>query len=649
MHGSAGVDEHIENVQLYFKKSKKSIGGGKESWQSTYVLWAKIKGLDNKKNDKLYKKITATINIRTSTPPLPILYTEFDKPYDADDAASVAVERTRLGDVTGENEGELLKTVDTAEGSKDLVSVTSMETLYQDLNPGTREFRELVQGTNGEQRYTIKWQSNVQEVTDELHGDYVKRIGAFNQYDIVRIDLSDKGCSSNIGMHFHVTSRWGNTEAFLLGTANDAKAQHFSLYRLAHNKTQYFLYLAVKNFAPGCGSKDTPKEHIMKISVRSSGVWKASQAQMAKAPPTGPCGGKMCESEKWTKIPVQALEDDVKKLAEISAPAMRDLVKWPEGGIDGRIKENPEWAAGPDFKPGISSKRIMSAKVTDFGLENKKRVEVKYLGNIAKSNEAFALQIPVGVVRTYQPLRIVVEDQGHSSGVGHDFTCLMRRPPAATASDQVQMKYMPECFYYGSASRDDVQDRIKFYFVLPQYAPQLGCGGTKDTFSCIQDRTKAGDANGAAFDKFQRGDEVLVYLAITDFGPLPKPQLHTLTMEVSSSMPVQWCMQGQPGYPTATGQQTGCSFNGTEASQFWWATQTYQSLTDPCVFPLKGWQLDACVKNDKSYTGRDIDMLAVEDVVQEMDQFTKKSKECYNRKPAEFLDVDKMECVAKTR
>merc|ERR1712146_597002 len=81
-----------------------------------------------------------------------------------------------------------------------------------------------------------------------------------------------------------------------------------------------------------------------------------------------------------------------------------------------------------------------------------------------------------------------------------------------------------------------------------------------------------------------RRDEVLLYIAIKDWpGVKAGPQSHTLTLELSSSTSVQWCMQGQDGYLIDT--PSTCAYNSTEAVQFWRKSLTHAALNNKCMFP----------------------------------------------------------------
>ena len=125
-----------------------------------------------------------------------------------------------------------------------------------------------------------------------------------------------------------------------------------------------------------------------------------------------------------------------------------------------------------------------------------------------------AIRVPIGLMRTYQPLRITVEDQGAQSGVGHEFTCIARTVPRSEAA---RAKYTPECFYYGTATAGGaLEDKFQFFYVLPGYIPHADCDIADTDGNCAvnrEDPTSSAAVNGKQTSTEPKYNEVLLCVA----------------------------------------------------------------------------------------------------------------------------------------
>jgi hypothetical protein len=298
----------------------------------------------------------------------------------------------------------------------------------------------------------------------------------------------------------------------------------------------------------------------------------------------------------------------------------------------------------------------------DYGIQNKMKMSVQYLGNI--DSKAYALQIPIGLIKTHQPLRITLEDTGAKSGVGHEFTCLARKVPRAETQ---QSDYSPECFYHGSAGVDDTYAaRFRFFFMLPQFTPfsmcnrKIGDGQmpevNKDYASCHTDRSTPwqSDAKSGLYYPSEgvQLDEIMLYLAVDDYvqedWQKGQPMVHTLTADISSTYPIQWCLEGQSAKDT--NPKAVCPFDSANAKQFWYKATSGSVLGDYCVFPRvtppAGTTPKICADKGKPNFGGEIPTISVEGVVRRItDGPTWKASECFGRTPPAFYDPGKNECV----
>jgi hypothetical protein len=254
---------------------------------------------------------------------------------------------------------------------------------------------------------------------------------------------------------------------------------------------------------------------------------------------------------------------------------------------------------------GSSPASGTTVTVTNYGGQNKKAFNVKYIANDdVTKDEAWAIKFPIGLIKTYQPLTITVQDTGSGSGIGHQYTCLAKSKP----NDVTQSaEWTPECFFFGSAGKvgTDLAENFNFYFMAPSYANFPTTAGKEES-----------------------NTEYLLYLGISEFNMAMTEGglVHDLAIEVTSSSTVRWCLPGDAAY---RGGAKGCDeFSEADAQNFYDMTTADRLLNDATIFPTQA----AVDGGADRYTGGQGGMvnpfLSLEDINTVL---TRKAQECYGK------------------
>jgi hypothetical protein len=498
--------------------------------------------------------------------------------------------------------------------------------------PGSAQMNEVVQAALNQRTFMpMKYLSNYypEEDSPTGSGDSLIYLGTFNAWEVLHVDVSDVGCTSTTGIFFNIVARWGlesgncqNTmdpdsercapEAFMFGTAHDNAAANIKPYWVSQGQSAFELYIGVSNYAK-CGDKTEAQEHTLSASVRSSqplsgkysladGTWSeyANKDKTAytcannigKANPLGQCSG-------LTAMAVLSIEDAVKDAATM-VPKSVDLVD--------------TFVA----KDGTTPATGMKVTLTDYGAINKKAFNVKYIANqdeTSEKDENFAIQFPIGLVKTFQPLTITVQDVGASSGVGHQYTCLAKSKPNA---GNALAEWTPECFFFGSAGKagQDIAENFNFYFMAP-----------------------ANPLFPSSNDKNEHPNEYLLYLGISQFNKARTDGglEHNLAIEVSSSSTVRWCLPGDKAWRNGG---NGCdTYDETDGLNFYTKATESRILTDTTIFPTQASVDDGADRSVGGKGGMVDPFLSLEDI---NDVLTKKAQECY--RASKKLNPDGWKC-----
>jgi len=226
------------------------------------------------------------------------------------------------------------------------------------------------------------------QVTPTNTGTTLLALGKFQIQDVVHIDVSDKGCKSNVGISYNVVGRWGTKqygnapEAFFFGTANSIPSSKIALYWI-HDDTEngYYLYVGVKNFPSECkagGKALDAADHTLTVRVRSSNSLKPDDKS--------PCTALDCVGLE--PLPQISIEDAHTKTAATGASTV-DLIE-PKT-VDFST------AVAAQFK--TSDSRLLSAKLTDTALLNTKRLRVEYVANLPRGDDDWvSAWLPLTVV-----------------------------------------------------------------------------------------------------------------------------------------------------------------------------------------------------------------------------------------------------------
>jgi len=507
--------------------------------------------------------------------------------------------------------------------------------------PGSPEMNAVVQAALNQRTFLpVKYANNYPD-DDAAMGEKLMYIGTFNAWEVVHLDVSDTGCMSTTGIFFNIVARWGldgnectdtldpesercAPEAFMFGTANDVAAGNIKPYwfPIPGKQTLYELYIGVSNFAQ-CGTKPST-EHTLYASVRSSGPLRGDyNAVTGEWVDTGSvdgnplgCSASMgkdsgqiadCVGRNLAGITVLSIEDAANSVAAMT-PSEYTLMDTFD-------------AKGAGTDPNVPSG--MTVVVTDYGSQNKKVLNIKYTANDAeqadKDNE-WAIQVPLGLMKTFQPLHITVQDIGASSGIGHSYTCVAKQQASST---NAQKNWYPECFYFGSAAsvRDDRNNNFNFYFMAGKNAdfPQ-GRADLKD---------------------------YVLYLGVSEFNAARTGAAgHTMTIEISSVSAIRWCLPGDDAYK-ANG--AGCdAFSLTDATNFWTKTASRSILENTVIFPTEQMVNDDPSKGSTGGQGGLVKpFISLEDVNTKVDLVVKNAKACFNSGKLLNPDTGKC-CTSKT-
>jgi len=515
----------------------------------------------------------------------------------------------------------------------------SIQDVADMTTPGSPEMNAVVQQALNQRTFKpLTYNTNYAD-DDAAKGETLMYIGTFNAWEVVHLDVSDNGCQSTTGIFFNIVARWGlddkncadtldptsekcAPEAFMFGTAHDTAAGLINPYwfPIPGKQTQYELYVGVSNFGQ-CGDAEF-KPHKLYASVRSSGKLKGDynpitgewsnfgtekvngqETQIGCAASMNKASGMItdCIGRNLNKIAVLSIED--------AATAVSKMM--PKEEI---LMDTFDANGGGEKVPSG-----MTVKVTDYGTQNKKAINIRYTANdndAATRDNEWAIQVPLGLMATYQPLHITVQDIGASSGIGHSYTCVAKQQ---SNSANGQKNWYPECFYFGSAvsDRDDRQNNFNFYFMASKNTNFPGTGKT-DLMDYI------------------------LYLGVSEFKEARQGAAsHTMAIEISSVSTIRWCLPGDDGYKT---RGMGCdTFDKDIATSFWSRAASTSILANKEVFPTeKMVKDDASVGTTGGKGGLVKPFISLEEVNQKVDTVVKNARTCYTKK--QLLNPDSGLC-----
>jgi len=535
MFGTAAPASAIDGVQLYWQAV--------DEHPNFYWLWLQINGPVSM--CKAASNNAVTVNTKVSTP-----FLEYDSP------PKVAS-----------------KFLQPSDKLRKQVKRISIEDVASKLDPESPELRATIQDAFNMQVFDKQtYNTNYESGKTEEDVALLKYLGKFKVQSVVHIDVSDAGFGSDVGIFFNVVARWGlagksTPESYMFGAANEKAASHVTLKFKAVSNAEYELYLAINHFTGtgaskgrvnACANTDGSDRcdylpHVASVTLRSSAKLVDAEPSCKAADGKG-CTGIM----DMPLLSVKGIDQVVKKMAPKSIEFADD---WKKQG---------SFSTGERFA------------VTDYGELNRKVIKVLYTGNDVAKDEIsskFSMQVPIGLMKTSQPVHITVQDSGWGSTVGHSYTCVAR----VYTTNQAKV-WSPECFYFGSAAAGAVEEKFRFFFVPP---PEIT------------------ETNGLAEDgKTARNGEYLLYLGVDPFfqstNAAGAGRTHSLVVDVQSSSTIRWCL---PSANRAYNQVVGGScpiFDDTDAHAFFKATMAEKILNEPCYFPTQKIRADKKLGNTGS-------------------------------------------------
>jgi hypothetical protein len=611
MFGSAAnsATANVDKVHLYWQP----INGGE------YWMWMKIDGPEQQcrvsadEPDKMNEMMphVATIAVKLSSA----------QKVPAEGTVQPAFVACRKND-----DGSYDKADQTCAKQLDRVSIQDVADM---TTPGSPKMNAVVQAALNQRTFLpFKYNSNF-AAGSETKGEALMYIGTFNAWEVIHLDVSDNGCQSTTGIFFNIVARWGldgakcqdtldpnsdycAPEAFMFGTAHNTAAGNIKPYWVAIDgkQTLYELYIGVTNFNQ-CGD-DESRPHTLLASVRSSGPLKgdydtATGVWNNKGQGAGVGAG--CDSYAGKDAPITNCGNSRSKLSAIAVMSIEDAAT-----AVAKTAPNEQMLMDKFDSKAITG---MTVKMTDYGTQNKKVLNIRYVANDAetadKDNE-WAIQVPLGLMKTFQPLHITVQDIGAGSGIGHSYTCVAKQQAGSSAG---QAKWFPECFYFGSAAadNDDRNNNFNFYFMS-------------------KDNSKFPGSRAAAQD-------YILYLGISEFNKARTGKAaHTLAVEITSASTIRWCLPGDDAWKS---NGNGCDdFNLEDAKNFWAKTTSNQILTDTTIFPTE----EMVKKNpDVGTTGGKGGLvkpfLSLEDVNAKVEKVAKNARRCFAAKKSMNPDTGK--------
>jgi len=580
MFGTAAKDTSMDGIQLYWQAV--------DEHPSFYWLWLQVNGPASA--CKAASNNAVTVNTKVSTP-----FLEYDN----------------VPKITA----KYLQPTDTL---RKQVKRISIEDIARKLDPESPELRSTIQSAFNMQVFDKDvYRTNYEKgkTSDDLA--LLKYLGKFKVQSVVHIDVSDAGMSSDIGIFFNVVARWGvagasTPESYMFGAANDNAASHVSLKFKAISNVEYELYLAVTHFTSTAKTGPNRKcENVDSSAVCDYLNHTASVTLRSSA--------KLVDAESSCKV--------VNGKIDVSCAGVKDMPLLSVKSIDQVVE-----AMAPktiEFKDDFKASKGFSTgeryTVTDYGDLNRKVIKILYTGNdVMKKDipEQFSMQVPIGLMKTSQPVHITVQDSGWGSTVGHSYTCVARM-----YATNAQKTWSPECFYFGSAAQGWQEEKFRFFFVPPSHITS-GNGLTEGGVAAAK--------NG----------EYLLYLGVDPFFQATNAsgagRVHNLVVDVQSSSPIRWCLPSKDQFYTA--DRSCKAFDDTSAHAFFKATTAAKILDDRCFFPSAKTKADSnvgpngnaanlCVAGNGKGGGEVYPFIAMEDIQKRVDAqpaIMNKVNECKN-------------------